>query len=189
VSASIFTPSVSPPTRAMVLLRCSTGWSTNKNRAARACVRQIPTYRRDFRPGLLHLRPERDIYVCPGGKHLTNQRDTGERWRHPVLPSHQGRLAPPAFLSPVAALTRPMRRVPRSIHEGARDLARNIAKTACLSNLTTTAEEGRDVLLLTSNASSSLIDCGSVATLRRTRRVLACCHRSEPEETSKADTQ
>jgi hypothetical protein len=72
---------------------------------------------------------ERDIYVCPGGKHL---RTSG-------TPVNDGATlfyrATKADCSACALKSRcspntPMRRVPRSIYEGARDLARNISKTA-----------------------------------------------------------
>lgn len=71
MTASIFTPSVSPPTRAMVPLRCSTGWSMNKVLKPRVAVSTNPSGPTGPSPGRLHYDHERNIYVCPAGKHLT----------------------------------------------------------------------------------------------------------------------
>jgi transposase len=72
---------------------------------------------------------ERDIYVCPGGKHLTTSGtlvNDGATLFYRASKADCSACTLKSRCSPNA----PMRRVPRSIHEGARDLARNIAKTA-----------------------------------------------------------
>jgi hypothetical protein len=72
---------------------------------------------------------ERDLYVCPGGKHLTTSGtlvNDGATLFYRASKADCSACTLKSRCSPNA----PMRRVPRSIHEGARDLARNIAKTA-----------------------------------------------------------
>jgi len=72
---------------------------------------------------------ERDVYVCPGGKDLITSGtrvNDGTTLLYRATKSDCSACALKFRCSP----NTPMRRVPRSIHEGARDLARNIAKTA-----------------------------------------------------------
>jgi hypothetical protein len=72
---------------------------------------------------------ERDIYICPGGKHLTTTGtlvNDGATLFYRTAKADCSACALKSRCSP----NTPMRRVPRSIYEGARDLARNIAKTA-----------------------------------------------------------
>jgi transposase len=72
---------------------------------------------------------DRDVYVCPGGKDLTTSGtrvNDGTTLLYRASKSDCSACALKVRCSP----NTPMRRVPRSIHEGARDLARNIAKTA-----------------------------------------------------------
>ena len=49
-----------------------------------------PAHRRDLLPGRLHLRSRARRLCLSGRQRPDNQRHTGERWRHPVLPSQQG---------------------------------------------------------------------------------------------------
>src|SRR3954452_13197630 len=52
----------------------------------------------------------------------------------------------PCTLKPRCSPNAPARKIPRSIHEGARNMARDIAKDRCLSDLTTRTEEDRDAV-------------------------------------------
>jgi len=71
---------------------------------------------------------ERDVYICPGGKHLTT---TGTRVNDDATVFYRASKADCSVcsLKPRCSPNTPMRRVPRSIYEGARDVARQIAKT------------------------------------------------------------
>ncbi|PWC31924.1 IS1182 family transposase [Azospirillum sp. TSO22-1] len=78
---------------------------------------------------------EADAYVCPAGKHLRPRQKT---YRMPrPLADADGLIryrastldCAPCPLKPRCCPTTPARKVPRSIHEGARDLARAIAAT------------------------------------------------------------
>jgi hypothetical protein len=71
---------------------------------------------------------ERDIYVCPGGKNLTTSGtlvNDGATMFYRASKADCSACTLKSRCSPNA----PMRRLPRSIYEGARDLARKIAKT------------------------------------------------------------
>lgn len=84
---------------------------------------------------------ERDIYVCRGGKNLTTSGtlvNDGATMFYRASKADCSACTLKSRCSPNA----PMRRLPRSIYEGARDLARKIAKTPRLSNLAETAQEG-----------------------------------------------
>jgi transposase len=72
---------------------------------------------------------ERDIYLCPGGKHLTTSGTLVNDGATLFYRAAQADCSACPLKSRCSPNT-PMRRVPRSIYEGARDLARNIAKTA-----------------------------------------------------------
>ena len=78
---------------------------------------------------------ERDLYVCPGGKELRHHRRQFTRPRLGVDPDGlMGYRASKhdcvvCALKPRCCPNRPARKVLRSIHEGARDMARDIAKT------------------------------------------------------------
>jgi transposase len=68
-----------------------------------------------------------DVYVCPGGKILTCK---GTVVNDNQLLYRAGKYDCDVWaLKPRCCLKEPARKVPRSIHEGARDLARDIAKT------------------------------------------------------------
>jgi hypothetical protein len=70
---------------------------------------------------------EADIYRCPGGKTLTT---TGTIVNDNQLLYRASKYDCQACaLKPRCCPKEPARKVPRSIHEGARDLARDIAKT------------------------------------------------------------
>lgn len=78
---------------------------------------------------------ERDHYVCPGGKILKQYRRNFKRPRSGVTKGGMRIYRASQSDCQACALKErccpkaPMRKVPRSIHEGARDLARKIAKT------------------------------------------------------------
>jgi len=78
---------------------------------------------------------ERDLYVCPGGKELRHHRRQFTRPRLGVDPDGLMRHRASKHdcvgcaLKPRCCPNRPARKVLRSIHEGARDMARDIAKT------------------------------------------------------------
>ncbi len=72
---------------------------------------------------------ERDVYVCPGGKDLTTSGTLVNDGATLFYRASKADCSACALKSRCSPNT-PVRRVPRSIHEGARDLARNIAKTA-----------------------------------------------------------
>jgi transposase len=71
---------------------------------------------------------ERDVYICPGGKNLTT---TGTRVNDDATVFYRASKADcsTCTLKPRCSPNTPMRRVPRSIYEDARDVARRIAKT------------------------------------------------------------
>ena len=113
----------------MARRRISTGWSTRKEIAPHIPVidkskREDGTFsREDFT-----FDKERNVYICPAVKILTT---TGT-----VMNGDDARSIEPAC--PTAARARssrdavpkkPARKIPRSIHEEARDVARALAKT------------------------------------------------------------
>src|SRR5207342_1469871 len=78
---------------------------------------------------------KRDCYICPAGKEL-RQRQKIYRVPHPFVDAdgmmryRASKLDCQACaLKPQCCPNAPARKIPRSIHEGARDLARDIAKT------------------------------------------------------------
>jgi transposase len=72
--------------------------------------------------------PERDVYLCPGGKTLTT---TGTPVNDDATLLYRASKADclACALKNQCCPTTPLRRVPRSIHEGARDMARAMAKS------------------------------------------------------------
>jgi hypothetical protein len=71
---------------------------------------------------------ERDVYVCPGGEMLTT---TGTLVNDEATMFYRALQSDCAgcALKPRCCPNTPARKVPRSIHEGARDMAREIAKS------------------------------------------------------------
>ena len=135
-AASTCGPSGWPPTPAMARPRCWPGWSHE-----RGIEPHIPVFDKSEREDGTFSRDdfaydhERDVYVCPGGKALTAQRRAYRSaaarrrpGRHHALPRQQARLRR-LRLKPRCCPNTPARKVTRSIHEGARDKARDIAKT------------------------------------------------------------
>jgi len=106
-----------------------------RDRAAHPGVGQIPTHRRHLLARRLHLRPHERHLSCPGGKTLQRYRRRFATPRTGVLKDNSMRYraskrdCQACPLKPRCCPNTPARKVPRSIHEGARDLARDIAKT------------------------------------------------------------
>jgi len=78
---------------------------------------------------------DRDLYICPGGKEL-RQRQKVYRTERPLVDEnglmryHASKFACDACsLKPQCCPNTPARKILRSIHEGARDMARDIAQT------------------------------------------------------------
>lgn len=77
----------------------------------------------------------RDLYTCPGGKELRQYRRPLSLGREGVDPEGFMRYRASKFdcdacsLKPQCAPNTPARKILRSIHEGARDMARDIAET------------------------------------------------------------
>ncbi len=78
---------------------------------------------------------ERDVYVCPGGKTLKRYRRAFKEPRAGIDKDGNLRYRASSHdcqacgLKPLCCPKEPARKIPRSIHEGARDMARDIAKT------------------------------------------------------------
>src|SRR6478735_4502175 len=85
-------------------------------------------HRRDLRTGGLYLRREGDVYFCPAGKMLTCKgtlvNDGATLMYRASKYDCDG-----CTLKPRCCPNAPARKIPRSIHEGARNMARDIAKT------------------------------------------------------------
>src|SRR4029077_8102643 len=82
---------------------------------------------------------KRDCYICPAGKEL-RQRQKIYRMPRPLVDRNgmtryrASKLDCQACaLKPQCCPNTPARKIPRSIHEGARDMARDIAKTEAYS--------------------------------------------------------
>ena len=77
------------------------------------------------------------------------------------------------------------RKIPRSIHEGARDMARQIARSWEGGHVSTAAQEGRDAVRPPQTHPQAR-SAATERTDRRSRRVPARSHRPEPQETGEA---
>ena len=79
---------------------------------------------------------EGDVYFCPAGKMLTCKgtlvNDGATLMYRPSKYDCDG-----CTLKPRCSPNAPARKIPRSIHEGARNMARDIAKTDALAKLRT----------------------------------------------------
>jgi len=87
-------------------------------------ARQDGTFSRDD----FAYDPEADAYTCPGGRPMTT---TGTRVNDDATLIYRAskRDCDACALKPRCCPNGPQRKIPRSIHEGARDIARAIAKT------------------------------------------------------------
>jgi transposase len=106
------------------------GWLVSERRIEPHVTVIDKSTRRDgtFSREDFYYDPERDVYLCPGGKTLTT---TGTRVNDDATVFYRASKADcqACALKNRCCPTTPMRRVPRSIHEGARDMARAIAKS------------------------------------------------------------
>ncbi len=108
---------------------------------------------------------KRDLYTCPGGKELRSRQITYKNERPLVDEDGMVRYraskhdCDPCALKPKCCPNTPARKIPRSIHEGARDMARDIAKHGSLCHFEAGEGKRSRCSLLTSNASSDWIAC------------------------------
>ena len=106
------------------------GWLVSERRIEPHVTVLDKSTRRDgvFSREEFHYDPEHDVYLCPGGKTLTT---TGTRVNDDATVLYRASKADcqACVLKNRCCPTTPIRRVPRSIHEGARDMARTIAKS------------------------------------------------------------
>jgi transposase len=104
--------------------------------------------------------PAGDVYICPGGKTLTT---TGTRVNDGDTLLYRASKADcdACALRQRCCPNTPARKVPRSIHEKARDIARAIAKSWKVERHDDSARRSK-CCSLTSNAFSSWIDCDYV---------------------------
>lgn len=128
--------------------------------------------------------PVGDVYFCPGGKTLTT---TGTRVNDGATLLYRASKTDcdTCALKPHCCPREAARKVPRSIHEGARDMARTIAKS-CEGRVPTAAQEGRDAV----RPPQTYPQAGSASTARamwRSRRVPPRRNRPKPPQAGKAD--
>ena len=137
------------------------------------------------RPALLsrrlHLRSRTVVYHCPGGTAAALRRNARER---------RGDEADTAFstnrgsaLKPTCCPNTPARKIPRSIHEGARDMARQIASSW---EGATSRRLRKKVEMLFAHLKRILrLDRLRLRGRPAPRRVPARSHRPEPQEMAK----
>jgi hypothetical protein len=129
-----------------------------------------------------------DTYRCPGGKTLRRYRRQFTVPRIGVMKDNSVRYraskhdCAPCPLKPRCCPNAPTRKVPRSIYEGARDLAREIAKTDAYQ----TTEKGRDAVRAP-QANSEARSAPITRTKRSPRRVPPRRNCPEPPQTRQAD--
>ena len=106
-----------------------------RDRAAHPGLRQVRAPRRHLRTSRLHLRPQGRSYICPAARSC-RQRQKAYRTPRPLV-DENGMMRYRASkldcdacaLKPRCCPNAPARKILRSIHEGARDMARDIAAT------------------------------------------------------------
>ena len=172
--SSLQTPATGRP-------RCSAGWSTTKasSRMFRCSTNRpgptAPSSRDEFR-----YDARRDIYSLPGGKPM---RTTGTLVNDGATLIYRASKhdCVGCALKPRCCPNEPQRKVPRSIHEGARDLARDISNSDAWLISTAPAQEGRDAV----RAPQAHPEAGSTTitrSLRGSRRVPPRSGRPEPPQ-------
>ena len=92
----------------------------------------------------------------------------------------------PCPIRPRCCPKTPARKVPRSIYEGARDMARDFAKTDEARNIPEATQEGRDAVRAP-QAHPASRPAPITRTERRPRRVPSRSHRPEPQEARQTD--
>jgi hypothetical protein len=127
---------------------------------------------------------EADVYRCPGSNMLTT---TGTIVNDNQLLYRASKYDCQACaLKPRCCPKEPARKVPRSIHEGARDMARDIAKTEAYAVSRRQRKKGGDAVR-PSQADPASRSAEAPRTHGRPRRVPARRHRPEPAEIGQAD--
>jgi hypothetical protein len=161
----ISTPIASPPTPPMARPRCWNGWSTSKGSHPTSRSSTSPAGRTGPSPEpTSSYDPAADLYRCPGGQELKQYR-RAFRADHPETPpddTYRYRASKMdgdgCALKPGCCPNGPARKVTRSIHEAASDVARVIAKTDAY--VTSRRERKKvEMLFATPSASSGWIAC------------------------------
>jgi hypothetical protein len=135
---------------------------------------------------------DRDLYICPDGKELRQFRRPFAVPRDGIDPEGLMRYraikrdCDACFLKPRCCPKDPARKILRSIHEGARDMAARYRRHRCLRNPATRAEEGRDAVCAP-EAHPQTRSPAPARTMRRPRRVPPRSHRPEPQENGEAE--
>src|SRR3954469_1647451 len=88
---------------------------------------------------------ESDVYFCPAGKMLTCK-GTLVKDGATLMYRASEYDCDPCTLKPRCSPNAPARKIPRSIHEGARNYGARHCEDRCLSDLTTRTEEDRDAV-------------------------------------------
>jgi hypothetical protein len=135
--------------------------------------------------------PEGDLYVCPGGKELRKRRRLFTSPRPDV--TKEGIILYRAsksdceacVLKPKCCPNTPMRKVPRSVYEAARDKTRAIGQTEAYL-VSRREKEGRDAIRPPQTHPRTQ-PLATTRSMRRPRRVPPRRHRPEPAETGQAD--
>jgi transposase len=132
----------------------------------------------------------RDLYTCPAGKELRQRQKTclvlSSMRRGSCATAPASSIATPVTSDPRCCPNAPARKILKSIHEGARDMAPRYRHHRRLRYLTTRAEEGRDVVRAP-HAHPEARSAAPARTKRRPRRVLPRSCRPEPSEARKTD--
>jgi hypothetical protein len=126
---------------------------------------------------------EADIYLCPGGKVLTSA-GTLVNDGATLLYRAKKRDCDACVLKPQCCPKMPAR-IPRSIYENARDVARDIAKT---ETYVTSRRERKKIEMLFAHIKRILrLDRLRLRSVWCSRRVPPRCHSPEPPKAGKAD--
>ena len=131
------------------------------DRAAHPGHRQVEARGWDLLAGRLHVRQGAQRLYLPGGQDPHHDRHIGQRWHDAPLPG----VTPDCracLLKAKCCPKTPSRRIPRSIYEDARDVARALAKTEASSNRAVTASASRCCSPI-SSASCGSAGCGCAA--------------------------
>src|SRR5205085_539548 len=133
-----------------------------------------------------------DAYRCPAGKTLQHYRRPFTTPRTGVMKDNSMRYraskreCEACPLKPHCCPNAPARKITRSIYEGARDLAREIAKTDEYQTSRRQRKKGRDAVR-SPEAYSEARSAPTTRAERRPRRVPPRRDRSEPPQTRQAD--
>ena len=161
------------------------GWLVNE----RAIEPHIPVFDKSarddatFSRGDFSYNQEADVYVCPAGKVLTS---TGTLVNDGATLLYRASKhdCDACELKPRCCPKMPARKVPRSIYENARDVARDIAKTE--TYVTSRRERKKIDAVRTSQAHPTSRSAQAERSIWCSRRIPAGCHRPEPPKAGKA---